>query len=76
MADKCETLKTIGTCKDCRFFNRWKWHNSIDPDEGPQLGGDCDLLRKVLGMTNATLHWNKLHVQESFGCIFWQRRES
>lgn len=56
-------------CRNCKYFERGKWHKSICPDESDQLGGQCKVLPKLLGMTNFELYMCKsLHVYESFGC--------
>jgi len=58
-------------CKTCEHFQRDKWHKSIDPKEEEQLGGHCEILLKMLQMTNSKLCWlERLHIQESFGCVF------
>ena len=65
-----------GRCGDCRFFERGKWHKSIDTSEGDQLGGRCELLCELLQMTNSAMwHMKSLHVQESFGCSFFKSKD-
>ena len=60
----------MGNCKTCVYFKRGKWHKCIDPDEPDQLGGKCELLAKILGLTNGCIRIaDALHVQETFGCI-------
>ena len=63
-------------CKDCKYFERAKWHPCIDPDQSDQLGGHCPLLFKALGLSNAyLLLQERMHVQESFGCVLGRRKE-
>lgn len=61
----------MDTCGTCKFFRRGRWHKSIDPKEAYQCGGYCELLAKVLGMTNS--RWlglaEELYVQDTFGCV-------
>lgn len=68
-------MNNMERCKTCKFFSRGKWHKSIDPDEGEQLGGNCKLLLEVLSIENSFL-WNKetLYVQDTFGCSMWKER--
>lgn len=60
-------------CKDCKHFKRLKFHKSVCENESEQKGGNCKLLKEILGMTNSSL-WmaDNLHVQESFGCIAFE----
>ena len=57
-------------CTTCKFFKRGKWHKSIDPDESPQLGGQCSVLTEVLKMENSFMWGWDLYVQDTFGCVF------
>ena len=40
------------------------------------MGGDCDVLLKILQMTNSSL-WakEKLHIQDSFGCVLGKAKK-
>jgi hypothetical protein len=56
-------------CKDCVHFNRTKWHKDIDPRETDQKGGNCSMLKDILGLSNDSLYFKTgIHVYESFGC--------
>lgn len=61
-------------CKDCAYFKRLRFHKIIDPKEGEQKGGNCKLLKEVLGMTNSLHYLDHIHVNESFGCTFFRER--
>lgn len=62
----------MSKCKDCKHFNRARWHKSIDPTESEQHGGSCKKLKDVLGMSNSFMWMKKsLHVYESFGCVLF-----
>ena len=57
-------------CKTCAYFKRGKWHKCIDREESEQLGGTCEMLARIIGMTNWCVRTtDSLHVQESFGCL-------
>ena len=63
-------------CKDCRSFERGKWHKAVDIKEGEQYGGKCELLQKVLGMSNVDIFFiENFHVMESFGCVLGKNKE-
>ena len=57
-------------CKTCQFFERGRWHKVVDPEESEQLGGYCEVLDRMLKMTNSFMFYNRVYIQESFGCIF------
>ena len=61
------------TCKNCQFFERGKWHKSIDNNETERLGGQCKMILNVLQIENSWL-WNKdyISVQDSFGCSLFK----
>ena len=69
-------MKTQIHCRDCVYFNRWKWHQTIDRNEENQMGGDCDVLLKILQKTNSSL-WakEKLHIHDSFGCVLGKAKK-
>jgi len=58
-------------CGKCQFFERMKWHKSVDPKEEDQHGGKCVLLARTL--TNSCL-WNVeyLYVMDNFGCSMFK----
>lgn len=60
----------MGRCRDCKHFERLKWHKLVDANESEQRGGNCKVIKEILGMTNSNI-WacDYLHVQESFGCM-------
>jgi len=62
-------------CKTCKHFERGKWHKDIDPDETDQYGGHCPVLDGVLKMTNAFMAYDRVYIQESFGCVFFRGGE-
>ncbi len=64
------------TCKTCEYFERNRWHKSIDPEESYQLGGYCEVLNKVFRITNAFMWNERIHIQESFGCVFYKNKEN
>ena len=54
------------TCKNCAWFKRAHWW----PDGTDQLGGSCEMLARILRITNSDLRLlESLHVQESFSCV-------
>ncbi len=57
-------------CKTCKHFERGKWHKAVDPDESDQLGGHCKVLDGVLKLTNSFMIYDRVYIQESFGCVF------
>ena len=62
-------------CKDCKWFQRRKWHPAIDKNEDLQLGGDCGVLLKFLQMENSGMFFlDHLYVQDTFSCIFAQEK--
>jgi len=66
------------TCKDCSFFKRARWHKMIDPKEEEQLGGNCEMLTRILSLSNTSFNLcfgNDLYVFESFGCIGFREKE-
>jgi len=64
-------------CKECKYFERGKWHKAVDPDEGPQMGGHCERLLKVLQLDNSKLIWlDKLYIQDGFGCVLGRKKGS
>ena len=59
-------------CKDCKYFRRGSWHKSVDPHEREMLGGYCDVLPKVLALTNSSLwSFDELYIQDTFGCTMF-----
>lgn len=63
------------TCKTCEYFERNKWHKSIDSEEPYQLGGHCEVLDRVLCITNGFLWNERIHIQENFGCVFYKNKK-
>lgn len=61
----------IKNCKTCIHFKRGRWHKSVDVSESYQLGGKCELISKILGLSNGCIRISDepLHVYESFGCV-------
>jgi hypothetical protein len=62
------------SCKNCKSYIIGEWHASLGG--GKQLGGSCVMLKELLEISNAFL-WSKesLHVQESFCCSAWSKKD-
>ena len=62
-------------CKDCKYFERGKWHHT--QGRGEQLGGNCQLLLDVLKIDNSVLFFEKnFQVQDTFGCIMGKEKNN
>ena len=64
-------------CGNCVYFERMKWHKTIQENEGYQHGGNCVMLARALELTNSFL-WDKkcLYVMETFGCVLFKEKQN
>ena len=55
-------------CKNCLFFERGNWHESLGGES--QLSGKCELLLKILQRNNSSLFFiDQIIISDAFGCV-------
>ena len=61
-------------CKDCKHFERGKWHEAIGG--GEQSGGNCPKLLTALKLYNTNIFfWENIYIPDIFGCVLGVEKE-